>query len=103
MTRPRGPAPSQRNRVINVGLPVRPFLYTLDQIATILSIDEQGLKSGYVYFEGRSTGVRSLHLLLARNIAGPRSNPDWRVAEEELLRWMKLKGFRAYHLGVVTH
>lgn len=85
-----------------VGLPVRPFLFTLDQIATLLNVELKNLKSTKIFFEGRSTGATSVHLMIARNIAAPNETPDWRVAERELVRWMKLKRFRVYEVGVVT-
>lgn len=99
----RGTAPGSKANPERLGLPARPFLYTLDQIGTLLSLEVKDLKLRYLYFEGRSTGVRSMHLIQARNIAHPTSDPDWRVAERELLRWLKLKGFRVYDLQVVTN
>jgi hypothetical protein len=79
-----------------VGLPYRPFLYTLDQIAVMLSMPQTKLLQRYLYFDGRSTGRKGLDLMLARNIADDESEAEWRVAEKELLRWMKRKGFRHY-------
>lgn len=83
---------SERERL---GLPVRPFLYTLDQIGTILNITETTLKNkGYVHFRGRTTGRPLPDELAAVNIA-PKADdaPNWRVEERELIRWMKRKGF----------
>ncbi len=76
-----------------VNLPPRIFLYTLDQISEILSIPLPHLRRSYVYFHGRSTGVKRSGHLGARNIALPEKAPDWRVAEHELIRWMKKHGF----------
>jgi hypothetical protein len=84
-----------------VGLPARPFLYTMDQISAILDVDIRTVATQYLYFEGRSTGVRDKHFMLARNIAPPDERPDWRVAERELIRWMRVKGFRYYERGTV--
>lgn len=89
--------------VDEIGLPYRPFLYTLDQIAQLLSLQMQSLTSTYIYFEGRSTGMMSRNLMLARNIAPPDQLPEWRIAERELLRWMKRKGFKHYDRTVLTH
>ena len=87
-----------------VGLPPRPFLYTLDQISTILNVDLSEIKARYIYYENRSTGVMSVRLLLAKNIEPDRAQrPDWRVAERELIRWMKVMGFKYYDRGVITH
>lgn len=79
-----------------LNLPARPFLYTLDQIATILSMTEDGLKqSDYCFFTGRMPGRPTPDELrvinLSRNLTG---SPDWRVEERELVRWMKRRGFR---------
>lgn len=78
------------------GLPRRPFLYTLDQIAVVCHVDLQQIKTAYVYYQGRSTGVPNRNMLKAHNIAPVIQYPDWRVEEKELMRWMKLKGFRGY-------
>jgi len=83
-----------------VGLPYRPFLYTVDQIAVILEVDPKVILRDYLYFEGRSIGSRHKHLMIARNIAPPESKPEWRVAERELIRWMRHKGFRYYERSV---
>lgn len=100
----RGHAPHLPSDPAKVGLPPRPFLYTLDQIAVILDVQQDRLERQYIYFEGRMTGVRSLRRLLARDMnPDPRFRPDWRVAEQELIRWMKLMGFKYYDRGSVTH
>lgn len=75
-----------------VELPVRVFLYTLDQVAFVLGMAERHLKNNYVYFQGRTTGHNHSRFITARNIAAP-TGVDWRVAETELVRWMKSKGF----------
>lgn len=70
----------------------------------ILNVDLDTVKKRYTYYEGRSTGVMSTRLLLARNIEPDRSErPDWRVPERELIRWMKVMGFKYYDRGVITH
>lgn len=79
-----------------VGLPPRPFLYTLDQIAAILSIREDTVRTRYIWYDGRSVGVRRKQEMLARNIADPDEKPDWRVSEQEFIRWMQFKGFKFY-------
>lgn len=82
-----------------MGLPPRPFLYTLDQIAGLIQVTETTLAVKYIYFEGRSTGQKLGRHMLARNIALPTEDPEWRVAEMELLRWLRFKGFRIYETG----
>lgn len=73
--------------------PPRMFLYTLDQVAACISVSPELLKRNYVYFVGRNRKVQPKGLLAARNIAGPEQRPEWRIAENELVRWMKFKGF----------
>ena len=84
-----------------VGLPVRVFLYTLDQIATILQVEEKDLRK-YVHFQDRSVGARPLDMMQARNIAPAGEKPEWRVADRELERWLSRRGFRIYVRGWAT-
>lgn len=86
-----------------IGLPLRPFLFTIDQIATMLNLRASQVNAKYIYFEGRSTGSRRLDLMVARNIAPPDERPEWRVAERELLRWLRKKGFRYYDRAVISN
>lgn len=87
----------------SVGLPVRPFLYSIDQLAGLLSVEESAIRKTYLHYDGRMPGVPDKHRLRAVNIAPPDSKPDWRVAERELVRWMRFKGFRYYETAVFTH
>lgn len=82
-----------------VGLPPKPFLYTLDQIAFLLDLSEQQVKRSYIHYEGRSVGVCPRTHMVARNIAPPGERLEWRVAERELIKWMRFKGFRYYERG----
>lgn len=91
------PNPSKSRE--QIGLPMRPFLYTLDQIATLIATDVAALRSRFIYFDGRSTGRRPPDRMWARNIAEPGDTPEWRVAEAELLRWLRRKGYRFYERG----
>lgn len=94
--------PIQSSR--DVGIPPRPFLWTLDQIATILSLETAALQaSSYIYYEGRSIGLPSKQLMIARNIAPDDKKPEWRIAERELLRWMRVKGFKYYDTGFIKN
>lgn len=79
-----------------MGLPLRVFLYTIDQICTMTSIPEKSLRDDYLYYNGRSLGPRPHHLMLATNVAPPKTKPDWRVSEREFVRWLRFKGFRVY-------
>jgi hypothetical protein len=83
------------------GLPPRPFLYTIDQVAYLLQIEESSLKKNVLHFEGRSVGVGGREKIIARNIMPAGVTPDWRITERELIRYMKLKGFKFYERGYV--
>jgi hypothetical protein len=77
-----------------VNLPVRPFLYTLDQVATILNLSEITLKRDYLHFTGRTPGLQDKDRILAINIAAFDKPAEFRVEEREFVRWLKRKGFR---------
>lgn len=86
-----------------VGLPPRMFLYTLDQIATILALELKTVRASYIFYEGRDVGIVSRDLMVARNISPVGTLPEWRVAQTELVRWMRRKGFRWIERGYVSH
>lgn len=81
-----------------VSLPKRPFLYTLDQLATILVISQKSMNQR-IYFSGRSTMRKIPKQMLAHNISPPTMPPDWRVSEDELTRWLKECGYRIHSTG----
>lgn len=103
MPNPRRVGGSQPKQNEKVGLPYRPFLFTLDQISSLLQLKVETLSQHYIYFEGRSIGVRKLDKMLARNIAPSDQKPEYRVAERELLRWMRRKGFKHYEGTAVLY
>lgn len=89
---------SSRNKV---ALPARPFFYTLDQIAVILDIEYTSLLHTYIFLDQRSIGAKGPGRMMARNIAEPDQKPEWRVAEQEFIRWLKYRGFRFYERDTV--
>jgi hypothetical protein len=93
-----GKVPAERSWV---GLPPRPFLYTIDQISQIISVEARIVQSQYIWYEGRSVGARRVDQLRAINIAPRDRKPEWRVAEQELIRWMRTKKLRYYERGWV--
>ena len=99
----RGEGVALPSEAPKIGIPTRVFLYTLDQLCVMLDLEEVTLRTHYIYFEGRTIGTRSKHLMIARNIAKPDAKPEWRVAEREFVRWLKTKGFRHYERGVVSN
>lgn len=83
-----------------IDLPQRLFLYTVDQIATVLGVTDQTVKQTHLFFDKRNVGAPPKDKMLARNIAPQGERPDWRVTEKELLRWLRYKGFRVTQRGV---
>lgn len=95
--------PVAKEKIGAIGLPPRPFLYTLDQIGDMLAMTPKELKR-YVWFGDRDVGTRPKKALLAKNIALETSDvPVWRVAEQELLRWLRASGFRVHERGFVLY
>lgn len=84
-----------------VGLPPRPFLYTMDQISVMTDLSERALAQQHIYFEGRDIGVRKPHQMIARNLnqGQPLEKPDWRILDKEFIRWMRAKGYKYYETG----
>lgn len=83
----------------HVALPERTFLYTLDQIATLISLEEGTIKNTLIYYEGRSTGAVPRDKMRAINIMSAGEKPQWRVSDRDFRRWMRFKGFRYYERG----
>ena len=78
-----------------VGLPPQPFLYTLDQIAQMLSRTTKTVAK-YLHFYGVSPGKCPEDKMSASNLASVGETADWRVADAELIRWLRYKGFKVY-------
>lgn len=78
-------------------------MFTIDQIAYMLNLTEQTVKTGYIFFEGRSTGPRRLDLMVAINIAPDDQKPEWRVNERELVRWAKQKRLKFIEWGTILN
>jgi len=83
-----------------IALPMRPFLYTVDQLAQLLSLGEQTIKATLLYYEGRSTGAQRKDQMRAVNIAPDDAlKAEWRVSDFEFRKWMRFKGFKYYERG----
>jgi hypothetical protein len=79
-----------------VGLPLRIFLYTPDQLAQMLSLTEKYVREKLFFYDVREPGIRPRNRLRAVNIAPEGQTPEWRVAERELIRYLRLKGIKIY-------
>lgn len=86
-----------------VGLPPITFLYTLDQIANMINVDLDLFRMRYVHYHMRSTGVKTPKQMYARNIALESDQPDWRVSQDELIRWLRFTGFHVnpFHSRII--
>ena len=76
-------------------LPYRFFFWTVDQIASMLQTSEATVRR-YLFYVGRTTGVKSPKEMEAINIAPEDEAPIWRVEDRELRRWLKARGIRIY-------
>ncbi len=94
--------PRPDNSPESVGLPPITFLYTLDQVASMVNMDLETFTLTYVWYHNRSTGVRYPRNMVARNLAEPHETPDWRIAQAEFIRWLKYMGFKVTKFGTVT-
>ena len=79
-------------RGIRIELPLREFLYTLDQLALILNVTENALAVQYLYFEGVSAGTR-VGRMSARDISQDPKQRDWRVAESSFRLFCSRRGW----------
>lgn len=71
---------------------MRPFFFTVDQIATLTGLSIQQVRAA-LFRSGESIGIQPRDEMLAVNLA-PRGDADeWRVEEKELLRWLRHRGY----------
>lgn len=82
----------------SVGLPPVIFMYTLDQICAMISIEEKTLRATYLYYVGRSSGRPQRHHMEAVNIAPTEEKAEWRVTMKQFVRWLKRMGFEIREL-----
>jgi hypothetical protein len=76
-----------------VFMPTLTFLYTLDQIAGMLGMTESYLNYNHIYFFGIMNGRKNKSQMIARNIAADDDKPDWRVSQQDFVRWLNANGF----------
>jgi hypothetical protein len=77
----------------SITLPTHEFFYTTDQVALILSVEEQWVKER-CYLAGRMPDTHRRDKLLAINLAGADERPRWRISNRELTRWLVRKGYK---------
>ena len=87
----------------SIGLPPVTFLFTIDQIASMINVEEQTVKTSYLYFMGRTTGLKKRSHMIAVNIAAePNDKADWRVSHQEFVAWLRRMGFRKEQLSILS-
>jgi hypothetical protein len=70
------------------------FQYTLDQIAMCLALDETYLRASLIHFDTVTAGTKPRGKMTAHNVADLGDKPDWRVTENEFIRWLRMRGYR---------
>jgi hypothetical protein len=88
-------ASNANRRLAAVGLPPLVFMFTIDQISSMMNMSEKYVRAEYLFYLGRSTGLKKRHHMNAVNIAPEGEKAEWRVSWEEFLSWLKKMGFKA--------
>lgn len=79
-----------------LGLPVRVFYYTVEQVGAIIEMKTEDVMKKVLWFEGREVGHKPASALCAINLARGEQKPEWRIEERELIRWMRWKKIRRF-------
>lgn len=85
-----------------IGIPFKSFLYTFEQVSDMLSIDLKTFQQKYVHYDNRTPGRKKVDTFLARDISPLGEKPEWRIADTEVLRWSKAKGFKIVERGWIV-
>lgn len=88
-----------RKHTEELGLPVRMFFYTPDQIAGMLEVEVQYVMDKMLYYEGREPGIPPKSKMKAVNVAPDGEVPIWRVSERQFTIYLRRKGIRFYTRG----
>lgn len=78
------------------------FLFTLDQIAFMLNIEESTLRVSYLYYVGRTTGAKTRNQMDAINIADDGEKPDWRVSHQEFVKWCRRRNITLHTFSTLS-
>ena len=79
-----------------IPLPLKTFMYTIDQISVMLDMTEQMLRRKVLFYVGREMQKQDPMKMRAINISGIDEKAEWRVSEEELVRWCRKRKVRFY-------
>lgn len=83
-------------RSYDIRLPMRPFFYTIDQVATLTGLTLNQVNR-LLFRHGADSGIPPRERLYAINLAPADAPIEWRVEEKELLRWLKHRGIAVLH------
>jgi hypothetical protein len=90
---PRNVPQPRPTEALEVWLPSHEFFYTIDQVATLLSVEESWLRKR-LYYVGRMPEKLQRDKLQTVNIGDSATAPEWRISHRELTRWLARKGYR---------
>lgn len=93
------PKENERDRI---GIPVRVFFYTPDQIATMLELEVDYVKNSLLFYEGRQPGLCPKSKMRAINVAKEGDVPQWRISENTFLGYLRSRGVKFYNRGYMT-
>ena len=80
-------------------MPPRIFMYTPDQIGSMLEVTEATVKSKILFYDKREPGLAPRTKMRAVNIMPEGETPQWRVTEREFIRYLRHKGVKFYDRG----
>jgi hypothetical protein len=89
------PRPTNRS-LRELGLPEPVFLYSPEQVCQLLSMSHDMFTKKYMWAVGRHVGRPRPDRIKCINIAPVDENPDWRIEESELVRWMKFNKIKCF-------
>lgn len=82
-----------------IGLPPRIFMFTVDQIGTMLELTDRYVKETLLFYDRREPGLTPKTKMRAINIAPEGEKPEWRVTEREFIRYLRSRGLKFYDRG----
>lgn len=82
-----------------IGLPPRIFMFTADQIATMMELSDVYVKKTLLFYDKREPGLTPKTKMRAVNIAPEGERPEWRVTEREFIRYLRSRGVKFYDRG----
>jgi hypothetical protein len=76
-----------------IGLPPLLFLFTLEQICSMIQVDMTSLMRNHLWYTGVTPGMPMRRQMRAVNV-GEHKEPIWRVSQRDFVSWAKRQGFK---------